>query len=83
MGSAGVNLQIFFNEPHDYVEIKVYTLAFRKIYDDQVNYVSAGQFNYYVDPSKFKGSVTIANGLYYVIVTTPTNRWMLKLLVLR
>jgi hypothetical protein len=82
-GLSSVSLQIVFTEPHDYVEIKVFTLALRKIYDDRVNYAPAGVFNYSLDLSKLKGNLPVANGLYYVLVTTPSNRWMVKLLVLR
>jgi hypothetical protein len=82
-GPSGVNIRILFNNPHDYVEIKVFTTSFRKIFDDRLNYTSAGMFNYSLDPSKLKGSGTLANGLYYVLVVTPSNRWMSKLLILR
>jgi hypothetical protein len=82
-GSNGTTLQIIFSEPHDYVTVKVYTISFRKIYEDRVNYAPAGPFTYYVDPGKFKGNLSIANGLYYVTMTTPTQNWMVKLLVLR
>jgi hypothetical protein len=82
-GQGGATLQVNFDKPHDYVEVKIYTLAFRKIYDDRVNFVSAGPFSYYIDPSKVKGGPLMANGLYYVVMTTPSNRWMNKLLVLR
>jgi hypothetical protein len=82
-GGNGTTLQIFFNEPHDYVTVKLYTIAFRKIYEDQVNFAPAGNFIYYIDPGKFKGGSAVGNGVYYVVITTPTNRWMVKLLVLR
>jgi hypothetical protein len=82
-GETGVTLQINFDKPHDYLEVKIYTLAFRKVYDDRINFVSAGSFTYSIDPRKFKGGPLMGNGLYYVVVTTPSNRWMNKLLVLR
>ena len=82
-GTSGTHIQIVFDEPHDYVVVKLYTIAFRKIYEDRVNYAPAGTFAYYLDPNKFKGGANIGNGLYYVTITTPTNHWIMKLLVLR
>jgi len=69
-----------FTEPHDYVAIKVYTTAFRKIYERDFKYVPAGFFTFSFD--NFPGSA-VANGLYYVAVSTPSNRWIDKLLILR
>jgi hypothetical protein len=82
-GTSGTNIQIVFDEPHDYVVVKLYTIAFRKIYEDRVNYAPAGTFAYYLDPNRFKGGANIGNGLYYVTIATPTNHWIMKLLVLR
>jgi hypothetical protein len=83
VGNNGTQIQIVFDEPHDYVTVKLYTIAFRKIYEDHVNYTPAGTFTYTVDPSKFNGGPAIANGLYYVTITTPIRQWIEKLLVLR
>lgn len=80
-GSGITRLLIGFDKPHDYVTVKVFTTAFRKVFEDSVNYVSAGNFQLTLNTSQFHGQA--ANGIYYVVVTTPTNRWVLKMLVLR
>jgi len=82
-GSGNPTLQIYFSQPHDYVSVKVFTTAFRKVYDDRVDYVPAGTFTYSIASARFKGGESIANGLYYVLVTTPSDRWLKKLLILR
>ncbi|GEM_PF-3580967 len=75
-------LRVDFDQPHDFVSIRVFTTAFRKVYDDRKQFVPAGVFSYSLDTSNFKGS-RAANGLYYVVVTTPTHRWISKLLIFR
>ena len=77
-----VNLQVVFGKTQDYVTVKVFTTAFRKIYDDTVKSVPVGTFLYGLDPDHFRGSVA-ANGLYYVVISTPSNRWVSKLLIFR
>ena len=80
-GRDPVSLRVVFGKTQDDVSIKVFTTAFRKVYDDTVKSVPEGIFLYGLDPDHFKGSA--ANGLYYVEVKTPSNRWISKLLVLR
>jgi len=77
-----VTLKATFDKPHDYVDIKIYTTAFRKVFEQRVGFVPAGAFTFTIDPTNLKGSV-MANGFYYVEVRTPTDRWMLKLLILK
>jgi hypothetical protein len=81
-GSGTVDLQVILNHSHDYAIVKIFTTAFRKVYESRKNYLSAGKTDFNLDTSRFQGSVA-ADGLYYVVVTTPTNRWLLKLLILR
>jgi hypothetical protein len=75
-----LNLQVYFAEPHDYVTVKIFTTAFRKIYQSNQSNVPAGVFTFSFD--NFHPS-SVANGLYYVVVMTPTDRWIEKLLILR
>ncbi|HVZ80436.1 MAG TPA: hypothetical protein VHE12_06480 [bacterium] len=75
-------LQVILAQPQSSLEVKVFTTSFRKVYGDKVQNLPAGVFQYALDPTRFEGG-TAANGLYYVLVTTPSNRWMLKLLITR
>jgi uncharacterized repeat protein (TIGR01451 family) len=75
-------LQVILAQPQENLEIKVFTTAFRKVYEDKVQNIPAGAFQYALDPARFEGG-TAANGLYYVLLTTPSNRWVLKLLIIR
>jgi fimbrial isopeptide formation D2 family protein len=79
-GTGPANLQVVFSQRQDFVTIKVFTTAFRKVYDDTVKSVPVGTFLYALDPDHFKGSAA-ANGLYYVVITTPSNKWVSKLLI--
>jgi hypothetical protein len=81
-GPGPVTLSVSFGEPHDYVTVKVFTTAFRKVYENTTRFVPAGIFNFSLDPRDFSGAPG-ANGLYYVVITTPSNRWISKLLILK
>lgn len=81
-GPGTVTLAVYFSNPHDYVTVKVFTTAFRKIYENTSHFVPAGTFDFTLNPDDFKGA-TGANGLYYVLVTTPSNRWISKLIILK
>ncbi len=81
-GPGTVTLSVSLTNPHDYLTVKVFTTAFRKVYENTSHFVPAGIFNFSLDPSGFIGE-SGANGLYYVVVTTPTNRWISKLLILK
>lgn len=77
-----VELQIPLSQAQDYLTVKVFTTAFRKVYEDTVKTVPAGVFLYGLDTTRFEGGAA-ANGLYYVVITTPSNRWISKLLILK
>jgi hypothetical protein len=81
-GTGSTTLAVSFDKPHDYVTIKIYTTAFRKIYQYTAHYVQAGIFTLSLDTAHINGG-SMANGVYYVVITTPSNRWISKLLVLR
>jgi hypothetical protein len=78
-----MTLRAYFDQPHDYVTIKVFTTAFRRVYESTVRYVPAGPFQVAVDTNDFSGGRMPADGLYYMTVTTPLDRWILKFLILR
>ena len=75
-------IQVFLTQPQDYLTVKVFTTAFRKVYEDTVKTIPAGVFTYGMDTTRFEGGAA-ANGLYYVVITTPSNRWISKLLILK
>jgi hypothetical protein len=77
-----VHLEIPFDQPHDYVNVRVFTTAFRKIYENNSSFVPAGVFELDMEPGHFKGS-SAANGFYYVLIDIPGHRWIAKLLILR
>lgn len=64
------------------LEVKVYTLAFREIQDKVYPSVPAG-VNALTLELKDRRGTNLANGLYYLVVSTPDNRAVLKLLVAR
>ena len=65
-----------------WIQIKVFTLAFRKIYEDTQLDLAAGTRDIPLDIGQFKGSFP-ANGLYYLLVRTPGRQWNVKFLILR
>lgn len=79
-GPGPTNLQVVFPETENFVTIKVFTTAFRKVYEDTIQSVPQGTFTYGLDPDHFKGS-RAANGLYYAVISTPSHRWVLKILI--
>lgn len=81
-GGGPAELQVVLNQPQDYLTVKVFSTSFRKVYEGTVKTVPSGVFLYGLDTSHFEGG-TAANGLYYVVITTPSNRWTLKLLILK
>jgi len=63
------------------IKVQVFTLAFRKVQDETVG-VSPSAPWVVIQPVD-RGNNLLANGVYYVVVTTPAKRSVLKLLVLR
>jgi len=66
------------------VELKIFTVALRKIYDDPWLDVSPGQHLYSLDWNEIGG---MANGFYYLVLTESSGgrqtRKIMKLLVQR
>jgi hypothetical protein len=63
------------------IEIKVFTTAFRKVNQfGRGNQTGGGNITL---PLSDQGGSPLADGLYYVVVTTPDGRFILKLLILR
>jgi len=63
------------------ITVQVFTLAFRKVLSQNYPQVAPGTVLSF--PLKDSWGNNLADGLYYVAITTPQNRWMVKLLVLK
>jgi hypothetical protein len=81
-GTKPVSLYATFNEPPGQVTIAIFTTAFRKVQQSEPIQLSGNVLNIPFDLVD-KDSVPLANGLYYVVLTTPSGRSIGKLLVLR
>jgi hypothetical protein len=67
------------------VALKVYTVAFRKVFEDDGLATSPGAYTYAMDWTKVNGN--LANGLYYFVIETKNGsnpeRKIMKVLVAR
>lgn len=66
----------------EWAEMKLYTTAFRLVKDKKIENLPAGTNKLLLDLNDDWGK-PLANGLYYLVLTTPENKVVLKLLVLR
>jgi hypothetical protein len=73
------HIRINVKNPTDTVDVKVFTIAFRKVIDAQTQ-VPTGVYQLDLHD---KNGTFLANGLYYIVVTTPQARFVQKLLILR
>lgn len=62
------------------VNLRIFTVAFRKVLDETTAVLPAGVNNLSV-PLVDKTGTPLANGLYYLVVTVDGKRTILKLLV--
>jgi hypothetical protein len=77
-----IDVSVSFGQPTGPINLEIYTTAFRKVRSIPEGQVTAGTYSwplYLVDNQ----SVPLANGLYYVVVSTPNGRGIGKVLVLR
>jgi hypothetical protein len=63
------------------IKVQVFTLAFRKVKEETTPVSPASPWIVFQPVDKANN--VLSNGLYYVVVTTPAKRTLLKLLVLR
>ena len=77
-----VMIQIGFTNQVDWVKVRVFTTAFRKVKEKTYNNVSAGLGNLTLDLSDNWGA-PLANGIYFVLITTPDSKFERKLLILK
>ena len=80
---APFNFNYSVTTPVDQVKVKIFTLAFRKIYEEDTLPTAVGQIRYTLDWNK--AGLNIANGLYYVVLIYRTGNQethqVMKLLV--
>jgi hypothetical protein len=83
----GTPLSFYYDltNPADQVKVKWFTLAFRKIYEDDTLPTAAGQWKYSLDWGQ--ANLNPANGLYYVVLYFKTGgsekHQVMKLLIQR
>jgi hypothetical protein len=63
------------------VRVQIFTITQRKVQDLVFNQVAPGEDLAFSTTDKW--GVNLANGLYYVVVTTEQSRWIGKLILLR
>ena len=64
------------------VDVRILTTGYRVVNDIQFPQVPAGLARLAI-PLQSKSGAPLANGLYYLVVQTPNQRQILKLLILR
>jgi hypothetical protein len=79
-GNAPALLYLSLTSPAS-VQVQIFTIAFRKIYDQTLNPIMPGQ-NLTL-PLKGADGNAFSNGIYYVVVTVNGNRQFMKWLILR
>lgn len=86
-GNPNAPLQFNYNnsQQEEQVSLKIYTVAFRKVFEDDGLNTAAGSYTYSLDWTKIRSM--ISNGLYYFVVDTRNgsshNQQVMKVLILR
>ena len=70
-GNQPLNFNYNVTGVMDQVQVKILTLSFRKIYEDDTLSTAVGQDKYTLDLGK--AGLNIANGLYYVVLVSKTG----------
>ncbi len=78
-GSGPVSIQFVLNNPAGQVNLKIFTIAFRKVKESTFQNVPAGLFQTQLNMMDDYG-VPLANGLYYLVVTTPQGHVVGKII---
>lgn len=83
--SAPLQFNYLNSQQEDQVALKIYTLAFRKVFEDDGLTTAPGSYAYVVNWSSI--NATLANGLYYFVIETKSgknlNRKIMKVLIER
>ena len=78
---SGSTVTIYVPGINEKVTVQIFTTAFRMV-ESQPFQVTPGSPEIFL-PLTDSGGVPLANGLYYVVVTTPKARTVLKMIELR
>jgi hypothetical protein len=79
--SNTTTLVIGFAKPTDWLQIKVFTVAHRRVKNVTLQSLPAGMNTIPLNMTDDWGK-PLADGLYYVLITTPDQKFIKKLLVL-
>jgi hypothetical protein len=79
-GDGPLQIAVFFDRPRDFMTVKIFTTSYRKIYQRTWAPVAAGAYSLSLDGFDLTKT---SNGLFYAVVTTPSEKWLKKILVLR
>jgi hypothetical protein len=77
-----ISVSVSFGQATGPVHLEIFTTAFRKVQDINEGLVNAGSYTFSLNLAD-KDSIPLANGLYYLVVSTPNGRAIGKILVLR
>jgi hypothetical protein len=80
--SNPLNISIGFAQNNSWAQIKIYTTVDRRVKNVTYSLLPAGMNNIQVELKDDWGT-PLANGLYYVLVTTPDQKFIKKLLILK
>ena len=80
--SGPVTVAVNIANSGDWAGMKLYTTAYRMVKHEKMENLTAGTNKLALDLNDDWGK-PLANGIYYVVLTTPENKVVLKLLVLR
>jgi hypothetical protein len=81
-GPGPVRVQVNLNQPAAWLTLKVYTLAFRIVNEENFQNLPAGPNDLPLSLAG-KGGRELSNGFYYIEAATPQGHSMGKWLILR
>jgi FlgD Ig-like domain len=81
-GPGPATLQFNLPNPASQVQVKLFTTAFRRVRETSLGAEPAGFFQVPLTLRDDRGT-PLANGLYYVVVSTPRGFSVARLLILR
>jgi len=77
-----LTLSANWDGPQAWVRVAVFTTAYRKIVEWSYLNIASGEWSVPLDPRDRRGA-PLSAGIYYLVVTTPTRRYVLPLILLR
>jgi hypothetical protein len=82
LGGETVTVNVPLGEASESVVLQVFTTAYRKILEENLGPMAAGMNDVGLTLRDDKAKA-LANGIYYIVVTTPQGRAIGKLVILR